>query len=246
MNRTLTLQNVGIAIATKNHNPSVLTPDFLKYSGIVPDDWELAQQPVVSKQASQVVFNNALSIVAQPQLLNFLEVVINKEITDIQAPGITHSYIKALPNVEYQAIGVNLKGYILESQLGSNQTVQDYMNSLLAPAAWQEVGNAPVLPTIQLAFTLDRCEFSLGITEGKLYVTEQETVPIVLFTGNFSYAVTGNSKEEKLQSLHKLIDNWQTDLKDYVEIINTKFLQPEIFIQNAPERITTEILVPQL
>jgi hypothetical protein len=248
MNRTLTLQNLAIAIATKNHNPSILTFDFLKYSDIIPSDWELARQPVVNNQVSQIVFRNGISVAAQQDLLSFVEVVGTKDISELQVPAIAHNYVKALPNVEYQAVGIDIRGYITANELGEETGVENYIKTLLAPAPWQEVGNAPVKAAIQLAFTLGRGQLSLNINEGKLYITEEETVPIVMFYGNFSYSAEGNTKETRLQSIHQLIDNWQEDIKTYLDIINTKFLQSQIILRDAPESeiITPELLIPQV
>ncbi|AFY47230.1 hypothetical protein Nos7524_1350 [Nostoc sp. PCC 7524] len=239
----LVLHELNIAIATQNHSPSVLTFDFLKYGGIVPLDWQLARQPIVSNQGSQLIFDNGLSIVAQPQVLNFVELISAKQIQEIEVPGIIHKYINALPKVEYQAIGINLKGYVTESQLGVNTTTHNYIHNLLAPASWQEIGNTPVKASVQLAFTLDRCQFSLGINEGNFYLSEQETVPIVLFSGNFSYGIADNSQEERLQSLNKLLDNWATDIETYQEIINSHFLKSSIILRDAPEELTSEVLI---
>ncbi len=263
MNRTLTLQNLAIAIATKNHNPSILTFDFLKYSDIVPSDWELARQPVASNQGSQIVFRNGVNLTAQQDILSFVEVVGTKDISELQVPAIAHNYVKALPSVEpaiahnyvkalpsveYQAVGIDIRGYITANQLGEEAGVENYIKTLLAPSPWQEVGNAPVKAAIQLVFTLDRGQLSLSINEGKLYITEEETVPIILFYGNFSYSVAGNTKETRLQSIHQLIDNWQEDLKVYLDIINTKFLQSNFILRDAPESelVTPELLIPQV
>lgn len=46
MTPTLTIQEV--AIAARNHAPTLLTSEFLKYSGIVPPDWELARPPILN------------------------------------------------------------------------------------------------------------------------------------------------------------------------------------------------------
>lgn len=220
---SLVLQELNIAIATQNHSPSILTFDFLKYSGIIPLDWKPAQQPVVTSQGSQVIFDNGLSIVAQPQVLNFVELISAKQIQEIQIPEIVHNYINALPKVEYHAMGINLKGYVTQSKLGLNTTVHDYMHTLLAPASWQEIGNTPVKASMQLVFTLDRCQFGLGINEGNLYLAEQETLPIILFSGNFSYGIGGDTNEKRLQSLHELLGNWVIDITTYQEIINNHF-----------------------
>ncbi|MBD2492438.1 hypothetical protein [Aulosira sp. FACHB-615] len=65
MSQSLSIQEIAIVIATKQYNPTILTPDFLKYSGIVPIEWELAQQPVLTNSNAQVVFQNGISIIAQ-------------------------------------------------------------------------------------------------------------------------------------------------------------------------------------
>ncbi|MBD2364925.1 hypothetical protein H6G36_27820 [Anabaena minutissima FACHB-250] len=240
---SLVLQELNIAVATQNHSPSILTFDFLKYSGIIPLDWKLAQQPIVSNQGSQLIFDNGFSIVAQPQGLNFIELISTKHIQEIQVPEIVHNYINALPKVEYQAMGINLKGYITQSKLGLNTTVHDYMHTLLAPASWQEIGNIPVKASMQLVFALDRCQFSLGINEGNLYLTEQETLLIILFSGNFSYGIEGGTNEKRLQSLHELLGNWVIDITTYQEIINSHFLKSEIILRDAPIESTSEVLI---
>ncbi|HIK04895.1 MAG TPA: hypothetical protein IGS40_09285 [Trichormus sp. M33_DOE_039] len=247
MKKSLILQNLGIAIAVNNYNCSILTYDFLKYGNIVPLDWELAKEPIVSSQGSQVIFRNGVSITAQQGILSFLEVIGSKDISEIQIPAIAHRYIQALPNLEYQALGIDLRGYITETQADTEGEIQKYLQSLLAPSPWQEVGNAPVQVSLQLGFTLEQGQLNLSINEGKLYITEKETVPIVLFAGNFSYSIAGNNKEEQLQSLHQLIDKWQPALETYQDIINTKFLQSEILVQEAPalENDSPELLVSQ-
>ena len=57
MNKTVQLQELAIVVAAPNHNPTILTVDFLKYSGIVPTDWELASQPISTNRAAQVSFH---------------------------------------------------------------------------------------------------------------------------------------------------------------------------------------------
>jgi len=40
MNPNLQLQELAISIKAKDLNPTVINPDFLKYTGIVPNEWE--------------------------------------------------------------------------------------------------------------------------------------------------------------------------------------------------------------
>lgn len=39
------IQEIAITLAAKNLNPAMLSEDFLKFSGIVPNEWELSKQP---------------------------------------------------------------------------------------------------------------------------------------------------------------------------------------------------------
>lgn len=66
MSQALFVQEIGISIAAKDLNPSALNPDFLKYSDIIPSDWELARPPVYTNRMVQIVFKNGLSLIAQP------------------------------------------------------------------------------------------------------------------------------------------------------------------------------------
>jgi hypothetical protein len=236
-------QDLSIIIATSNHNPRILTHDFLKCSDIIPMDWELAQQPIVGDQGSQVIFTNALSLVAQPERLMFVEVFGDKNIADLQIAAIAHKYLKALPNIECQAIGINLRSYASPTDTDGEAEVQNYMQGLLAPGPWQTVGQEPIQPTIRLTFTLKHTQFNLSINEGQLHQPEQASSPIVLFSGNFSYNVIGETKEGRLASLTQSLNNWKTDLETYQEIINTKFIAPKFpILQDAPEALNQELI----
>jgi hypothetical protein len=72
MNRTLSLQELAIVVSTPSQNPSVINLEFLKYSGIVPMEWELARAPINTNQVSQIVFANGVAIAAQPDRVMFL------------------------------------------------------------------------------------------------------------------------------------------------------------------------------
>jgi hypothetical protein len=95
----ISVQELVIVIAAKNNNPTILTADFLKYSGIIPSDWELARQPVLTHNASQVIFTNGISIVAETNRIIFIEQVTDKSADEI-----------AIPQIAQNTIGVDLGG----------------------------------------------------------------------------------------------------------------------------------------
>ncbi|MFN6033580.1 MAG: hypothetical protein ACK48B_05940, partial [Dolichospermum sp.] len=66
MSNSLQISEIAISIVAKNLNPAVLNPDFLKYTGIIPADWELANQPVYNNNLVQLVYKNGVGIIVQP------------------------------------------------------------------------------------------------------------------------------------------------------------------------------------
>lgn len=54
MKQSLDIQDFSIVLAARNHNPTIVTLDFLVGSGVIPGEWELAPPPVLSSQASQI------------------------------------------------------------------------------------------------------------------------------------------------------------------------------------------------
>ncbi|BAY42041.1 hypothetical protein NIES2111_64370 (plasmid) [Nostoc sp. NIES-2111] len=238
MSQNLITQELGIIIAAKNHTPTVLNPDFLKYSGIVPTQWELARQPIYTQSVSQVAFTNGIVIVAEPARVIFIEAIEDKAIAEITIAEIAKKYVQTLPNVEYEAVGINPRSYITFDQ--QQDTARQYItNTLLSTGAWQEIGNAPVRATLNLAYTLERCPLYLTVSEAALRNPDETSTPIVLFNGSFSYQVTGETASERIADLHQIINNVQTDLSNYQEIISSKFIANQNRQLNTLEMISS-------
>lgn len=222
MKPSLEIQEIAIAIAAKQHNPTILTPDFLKYSGIVPSEWELARQPIVTNTASQVVFQNGINIVAEVNRIIFVESIATKEAQEVEIPAIALKYIETLAQVDYQGIGINFRGHVLFDQ--QQNTARDYiLKTLLNPGAWQEFGQGPVQAATRFLYTLEGGQMSLDINEAGLQLPDKKVVPIVLFTANFNHANASEEPSQKLAAISQVISNWQTDLEIYKEVVNTKF-----------------------
>lgn len=241
MSQTLITQEFGIIIAAKNHKPTILNPDFLKYSGIVPTEWELARQPIYTQSVSQVAFTNGIVIIAEPTRVMFIEAIENKPVEEIAVAAIAKKYVEALPNVEYEAVGINPRGYVaFEKDIDAARLF--ITETLLSAGSWQEAGTSPVRATLNLAYTLERGPFYLSVNEAALRNPDETSTPIVLFSGSFSYEVKSETPVERKNSIHQGIDNWQADLLAYQEIISNKFLGktseeksvvPDVFMMSA-------------
>jgi hypothetical protein len=240
MKPNLNIQELAIAIAAKQHNPTILTPDFLKYSGIVPGDWELARQPILTNSASQVSFQNGISITAEVNRIIFSEVLTTKETIEAEIPAIARKYVETLTQVDYQAVGINFRGHVLFDQ--QNNTARNYiLATLLNPGPWQEYGQATAQAAIRFVYNLNGVQLNLDINEAGLQLPEKEVQPIVLFTANFAHGISADEQSQKLANLGQVISNWKADLETYKDVVITKFLTSESYPLNLSP---VELIMP--
>jgi hypothetical protein len=221
MSKGLQIQELAIAITAKNLNPTVINPDFFKYAGIVPADWELAKQPVYTNTLVQILFNNGLGIIAQPNRITIAEVIGAKNYQDVKVAEIACQLVEKLSQVEYQSVGINPRGFVtFDSESGSYQYLY---NNLLSPGSWQEFGEGKMNAALQLAYPLKQGQLNLGINQANIQFPEQ-VVPAILFSGNFNYSLTGDTQGERVQDLQQLVQNWQESINMFEKLITEKFL----------------------
>ncbi|WP_224087093.1 hypothetical protein [Nostoc sp. MS1] len=231
------VQELLIAIAVRQQNPSILTADFLKYTGIVPSNWELARPPVLTNTAAQVVYQNGVSIVAEVNRVIFAEAIANKEASDVQIAAIAQKYIETVKQVNYQGVGINLRG--IAPYESENLSARNYtFSKFLQPGAWQDFGSTPVEASMRLVYTLNETQLYLDINEAQLQYPDQTIKPAVLFSANFSREITQEEPTARLAAISAVIDKWQTDVETLKELVNSKFLNNETYIKVA----TTEPL----
>jgi hypothetical protein len=216
---THTIQELALVIAVKNHDPLMVGEAFLKQTGIIPSEWELAQKPYLSQQATQLVFTNGLSIIAEPERIIFSQPLADKSPSTIEVGEIASSYAAILKKAEYQGIGINFRSFIPQP---SHAAAQAYISQhVLAPASWQQVGSEPVQANVNLNFTLSGRQLALSINPAAIQFPEKEPLPVILFGGNFGYQLDAT---DKLAQLTQIITNWQTDLIEYHQLITQHFV----------------------
>ncbi|MBV6627278.1 MAG: hypothetical protein KI793_30790 [Rivularia sp. (in: Bacteria)] len=221
MNQALTVQELAIVIAAKDLKPAIITPDFLKYSGIIPGHWEFSQKPAINSNNAKFSFKNGLNIIAEPNRVIFAEAVANKSAETILAPTIISKFTQALPNLDFQAIGINPRGFVA---FGEEDAGRKFITEkLLSPGTWQEEGEAEMRASLNLMYKLRRAPLALNITEAALNQKDKK-IPIVIFSGSFSYQVIGKTVEQKLSYVNQVIGNWFTDITAFSNLVNDKFL----------------------
>lgn len=223
MSSRLNLIDFTIVLKINKFNPTALNLDFLRYSNIISEDWELAKPPIYGKQTVQLQFKNGVSILGQPQRLVFLEKVGNRVIANLLVPEVAYQCIEALPNLDYQGLGLKPRGYV---EHGSDKQI---LQRLLVRGDWQTLGNNPMQPSLRLIYFLEDGKLNVEINNAKSQRKGSEPSSATFFSGSFDYQVTDKSSNEKLTSLQNRLKGWQSTLQFYQDFISNKFLQAKAF-----------------
>jgi hypothetical protein len=221
---SLILQELGIVVAMQQPNPNLVTAEFLKLSGIIPADWQLAQEPVNTDRISQLLFTNSVSIVAEPNRIMFGENIGDRDISTLTVAQVAHKYTEIFKLAKYSAIGINIRSY---SPQASIQSATQYINhQLLADGSWQNYGTTPVQAALSLTYNLPNRQLNLDITAAGMQFGQAEITPVILFSGNFRYNLADAELGETAAAVGRVLTNWQTDLSAYCELITDRFLSP--------------------
>jgi hypothetical protein len=232
------LEEIAVTIAAENLTPTIVSQDFLKFSGIIPQDWELAQQPVLNPALAQLTFQNGISILAQPGTISISESLENKSLNELQVPQIATKYVEKLPHAEY--VGLSNSPKIVVPFPGHPEAVPQYMTqNLLAQGSWQEIGTGILQAGVNLVYLLDRCQLNITVNQVRLQQPQQNHdsvemsnemshsssyIGAVLFSGNFNYNIAIDNLAQPIERLIQGINYWQTDFNTFREIVTQKFL----------------------
>jgi len=226
------MQEVAIILVADDLNPGLFNLDFLKFSGIVPTDWELAQQPAMSPSLAQFNFQNGVNLVAQQRSVTFLEAIADKRPHDLQAPTLARRYLDKLPHADYRGLAVTPR-LLLGFPQHDDAARRFIVERLLAPGPWREIGTAPLRATLTLNYQLAHCQLSIAVNEVRLQQTEERSIAALLFAGSFNYALDPD-QPEPARKLHQWLANWHVDLATFRETIGQRFLKLSTSTTEAP------------
>ena len=217
------IQEMAIAVSAPNLSPNLINLEYLKLSGTIPADWELARQPIVNANVVQIFFQNRVSIVGQPNQITFIENLGIEEYKDLLIPELVKQFTAKLPNADYQTLSFCPKSVI--PMIGGSDAARQYITrTLLSPGSWQDIGRAPLQANLNLLYELDRCQLNIGINEANIQIPNQPSTPAVLFSGSFNYNLSKEDPSIRLVQLHKSIEHWDLDLAIFREMIEQRFL----------------------
>lgn len=233
-------QELVLVIAANDFSPAVVNFEFLKYSGIIGADWELARAPIYNNQVTQLAFQNGVVITAQPGRTILAENIADKDASQSLIGEVARKFVQSLPNLEYSAVGINPTGHAVFE--GGRDSVKDFLSGkLVAPGPWQNIGIEAPRATLNFTYRLERGALNLTISEAGLRAEDETITPVVVFSGNFSYPISGGPAAERVNSTCDSLNNWRSDLAEFQKIVDQSFLSqavsPSIPAQDAPTLI---------
>ncbi len=226
MTGELVLSELGITLVAKDHNPTILNPDFLRYNGIVPREWELEGDPVCAGPVARVAFANGVQIMAEPQKISFFEPFANgKEWVKAQLPRIAEQYAVTLPHVNYHAIGVNPKAHLL---CDSTKDAEDFIRGrLIAEGPWKKLDGVEAAIVTNFTYMMPDGRYTLTVAPASRRQKETGAVSVLLFSGNAHFQVSGANKDETAASIKRILGGWTLAVETYLRLVTVNFLGQE-------------------
>jgi hypothetical protein len=224
------LQEFSLAFKTEYHVPDMLHLSSLQCSGIVPLSWELARAPICTPQQAQVSFQNGIVLTAQGSHLTFSEPIGARLPSEVEIAKIASQYLKALPHAGYRSMGLSFRGFVPFPE-GDLEAAHIYLNQkFLAPGAWQQFGQRPMQAGLNFVYALEGRQLYVSLNMVTLRrQPDQHPTPSLMFSGTFDYVI------EDLAMVQAQLDQWQTDLDLFKELVNTRFLDQALAFNSAPE-----------
>ncbi len=224
MQISLELYELGIVVTAKNHNPTILNPDFLYRTEIISEDWKVIDPPVMTELFSRSAFDSGVEIIARPDKVVFID--REKQILSSQDPmrlsGIAASYVRALEHVSYRAVGINPKGVV---EFPDMQEARDFLlGKFIKEGKWIEPEGMELHPTLGMNYKREDSQLTINMEAGS-WKEGEENKSGVIFSANYHRDFTENDHKEVLNKVIRTIENCGKDVEHFCDFVNSYFLE---------------------
>jgi hypothetical protein len=216
---------ITIMLAVENCKPQMLNSSFYYQSGIVPQNWQLANPPVNKSDISQLYFTNSIRITTEPQLIIFTEIYQEHNPKQLLIIETIQRFIRALPNMKYRGLGVNPSTFCTVKQNNIPVEAPSIVNQIFSPEILSSQP-APHLSGTKITYQLERNShiqwLYLDIEDVQLRSEkDKKRHSAVSFKGSFPHELFDSPTPADVL---KILPEWQNDLRDYNEIIHNSFI----------------------
>jgi hypothetical protein len=208
------LDNFSIVVLAQAHNPSILNPDFLKNNGII-DPLFKPNNVICTPPLSQVSYIEGLSIVAEFEKLQFIDIKKERIPFESPIPEIAIKYIKTLPHVQYTAVGLNFKAhyYCKDKEIA----LSFLPDKFLKDGIWNSYGDHLSTVGLKFIYQLKNIKCTINMDTGSISRPNEPSQPIIGITVN--YHLDSTSTDEIIS----FIDNWEMQYNHFSKIVIDTF-----------------------
>ena len=179
-NNSFQLHSVNVVVTAHVHNPSILSPDFLKTKQIVPEDW-VVKDTITTPPVSTVNFDNGVSWTIEEPKMTIAETCDSSFESKFQIHDLAIDYVAKLPHVLYRDLGLNCR-VTLKRRAPERWVTQRF----LKPGDWSK-GSPKLLGLVpKLVLAADDALCMLTIQGGKTTV-DSAPEPAVIIDCNFHH-----------------------------------------------------------
>lgn len=219
MDKGLQIFEHAIVAAGRNHNPTILNPDFLKRREIVPDSWKI-ERPICTDNLSQVVFENKFLIRVEPGKIDFIH-PNPTELSERKLEEIAIAYVGALPEATYTAIGINFRGVV---PFPSKEKAEEFVvEKMLSNGPWREINGGVQFANITLGYKIDGGNLNLTVQPAEFGPTDAPNpMPVNTVWANFHRDLPEEHNEAALKMV-EIMSGWKTDQAYFEKAIDKLF-----------------------
>jgi hypothetical protein len=101
----------SIVVVGQDCNPTILNPDFLERTGIVPAEWGWKPEglPITTPPFATVSYDSGVVVTVEPSRFVVSDRKVGDDIAASRAVEIARTYVQVLPHVRYTAVGINFR-----------------------------------------------------------------------------------------------------------------------------------------
>ena len=169
-------QWAGFTVTAEHHLPSILTPDFLAATGIVPSHWR-AVESHMSRDYSSVEYHNGVLCQMDEDTLTIEDKRPWRPDATWDVQALTSRYLNEVRIVPYRTLTINFRTafvrgepltWITERFLNPALTERESYDLMLVPNLFFEVPDGPV---VQLSFNQGSVQTDSGTEEDAIIVS---------------------------------------------------------------------------
>lgn len=191
----LEILNASVVVLAKHHNPTILHPSFLVSEGIVPKEWELSERPVSTPVFAMVKYKNSIVFNVDENKFLVRQEELKNDVGKSQIPVLACKYVKKLPHVKYQSVGINFKGFI-----ECTDPEKLIMNRFLKPGVADFDGAHPEASGFRFVYRFDDVRLRLSFDSGKVKRAENENERTgILIDSNYHMDLSGNNIQQEIE-----------------------------------------------